>query len=154
MAIDQSPDQLSHYDLDRGKSGKMTLTFNPKTYSQLLAEIAPKVIETDAEYDRALAIAEKLTFDRHKTPEQRSVYQLLVILIETYENQHFPIPTSPPHEVLQHILEASGIQSSDLVGKLGSTEVVSEIINGQRTISKAQAQVLSDMFKVSPSLFT
>jgi HTH-type transcriptional regulator / antitoxin HigA len=132
----------------------MTLTFNPTTYSHLLAEIAPKVIETEAEYDRALAIAEKLTFDRHKTPEQRSVYQLLVILIETYENQHFPIPTSPPHEVLQHILEASGIQSSDLVGKLGSTEVVSEIINGQRTISKAQAQVLSDMFKVSPSLFT
>jgi HTH-type transcriptional regulator / antitoxin HigA len=132
----------------------MTLTFNPATYSHLLAEISPKVIETEAEYDRALAIAEKLTFERHKTPEQRSIYQLLVILIETYENKHFPIPTSPPHEVLQHILEASGIQPSDLVGKLGSTAVVSEIINGQRTITPAQAQVLSDMFKVSPCLFT
>ena len=48
----------------------MTLTFNQTSYSNLLAEVAPKVIETEAEYDRALAIAEKLTFDRNKTPEQ------------------------------------------------------------------------------------
>jgi HTH-type transcriptional regulator / antitoxin HigA len=131
----------------------MTLTFNPETYSHLLAEISPKVIETEAEYDRALAIAEKLTFDRHKTPEERSIYQLLVLLIEAYETQHYPIPTSPPHEVLQHILEASSTEQSDLVGKLGSSEIVSEIVNGTRVISTAQAQVLSEIFKVSPSLF-
>jgi HTH-type transcriptional regulator / antitoxin HigA len=131
----------------------MTLTFNPETYSHLLAEISPKVIETEAEYDRALAIAEKLTFDRHKTPEERSIYQLLVLLIEAYETQHYPIPTSPPHEVLQHIIEASSTEQSDLVGKLGSSEIVSEIVNGTRVISTAQAQVLSEIFKVSPSLF-
>jgi HTH-type transcriptional regulator / antitoxin HigA len=131
----------------------MTLTFNPETYSHLLAEISPKVIETEAEYDRALAIAEKLTFDRHKTPEERSIYQLLVLLIEAYETQHYPIPTSSPHEVLQHILEASSTEQSDLVGKLGSSEIVAEIVNGTRVISTAQAQVLSEIFKVSPSLF-
>jgi HTH-type transcriptional regulator / antitoxin HigA len=131
----------------------MTLTFNPETYSHLLAEISPKVIETEAEYDRALAITEKLTFDRHKTPEERSIYQLLVLLIEAYETQHYPIPTSPPHEVLQHILEASSTEQSDLVGKLGSSEIVAEIVNGTRVISTAQAQVLSEIFKVSPSLF-
>jgi HTH-type transcriptional regulator / antitoxin HigA len=131
----------------------MTLTFNPQTYSHLLAEISPKVIETEAEYEQVLVIAEKLTFNHHKTPEERSIYQLLVILIETYETQHYPIPTSPPHEVLQHILEASGIQKSDLVGKLGSDEVVTDIVNGTRSINMAQAKVLSGMFKVSPSLF-
>jgi HTH-type transcriptional regulator / antitoxin HigA len=131
----------------------MTLTFNPENYSHLLAEISPKVIDTEAEYDRVLAIAEKLTFDRHKTPEERSIYQLLVLLIEAHETKHFPIPKSSPHEVLQHILEASSTQQSDLVGKLGSTEIVAEIVNGTRDISTTQAQVLSEMFKVSPSLF-
>jgi HTH-type transcriptional regulator / antitoxin HigA len=131
----------------------MTLTFNPQIYSHLLAEISPKVIETEAEYDQALVIAEKLTFNHHKTPEERSIYQLLVMLIEAYETRHYPIPTSPPHEVLQHILEASGSQELDLVGKLGSGEVVAEIVNGTRAISMAQAQVLSEMFKVSPNLF-
>jgi HTH-type transcriptional regulator / antitoxin HigA len=134
-------------------SGKMTLTFNPQTYSHLLAKISPKVIETEAEYDRALIVTEELTFNRHKTPEERSIYQLLVILIETYETQHYPIPKSPPHEILQHIIEASGIQKLDLVGKLGSDEVVTEIVNGTRSINMAQAKVLSEMFKVSPNLF-
>jgi HTH-type transcriptional regulator / antitoxin HigA len=131
----------------------MTLTFNSETYSHLLAEISPKVIETEAEYDRALVIAEKLTFNHQKAPEERSIYKLLVMLIEDYEARHYPIPTSAPHEVLQHILEASGRQESDLVGKLGSHEVVTEVINGTRAINIAQAKVLSEMFKVSPNLF-
>ena len=131
----------------------MTLTFNQTNYSNLLAEISPKVIETEAEYDRALAITEKLTFDRNKTPEQRAIYQLLVMLIEAYEIKHYPMPTSTPQEVLSHILEASGIDQLDLVGKLGSRDEVSEIIEGKREISQAQANVLGNMFKVSPNLF-
>jgi HTH-type transcriptional regulator / antitoxin HigA len=131
----------------------MTLTFNQSSYSSLLAEISPKVIETEAEYDRALAIAERLTFDRNKTPEERAIYQLLVMLIEAYETKHYPIPTSTPQEVLLHILEASGMDRSNLVGKIGSSDEVSEIIEGEKAINKAQAKVLGDMFKVSPNLF-
>lgn len=131
----------------------MTLTFNQTSYSNLLAEVAPKVIETEAEYDRALAIAERLTFDRNKTPEQRAIYQLLVMLIEAYETKHYPMPTSTPQEVLLHILEASGIDRADLVGKLGSSDEVSEIIAGERVINQAQAKILGNMFKVSPNLF-
>ena len=131
----------------------MTLTFNQTSYSNLLAEVAPKVIETEAEYDRALAIAEKLTFDRNKTPEQRAIYQLLVMLIEAYETKHYPMPTSTSQEVLLHILEASGIDRADLVGKLGSSDEVSEIIAGERVINQAQAKILGNMFKVSPNLF-
>lgn len=131
----------------------MTLTFDQNTYTKLLAEVSPKVIETEAEYDRALAIAERLTFNKNKTPEERAIYQLLVMLIEAYETKHYALPTSAPHEILHHIMEASGISQSDLVGKLGSSEVVSEIVEGKRSINQAQAQVLGDMFKVSPNLF-
>jgi HTH-type transcriptional regulator / antitoxin HigA len=40
-----------------------------------------------------------------------------------------------------------------LVGVIGSSGVVSEVINGKRSISKAQAKALGEYFKVSPSLF-
>lgn len=133
----------------------MTITSNfaPTTYSNLLAEIAPRAIDTEAEYDRLLAIAEKLTFNKNKTLEERAIYQLLVILIETYESQQYPMPISPPHEVLQHIMESSGTRQFDLVDKIGSSEVVSEIVDGTRSITSAQAKILGDMWKVSPSLF-
>ena len=130
----------------------MILTFDEATYSKLLAEIAPRAIETEEEYDRLLAVAERLTFTKNLTPEERALYKLLVTLIEVYETENYPIE-SEPHEILQHIMESSGTRQADLVGIIGSSGVVSEVVNGKRAISKAQAKALGDYFKISPSLF-
>ena len=131
----------------------MILTFDGATYSNLLAEIAPRAIETEEEYDRLLAVAERLTFAKNLTPEERALYKLLVTLIEVYETENYPMDKSEPHEILQHILESSGTRQADLVGIIGSSGVVSEVVNGKRAISKAQAKALGDYFKISPSLF-
>lgn len=131
----------------------MILTFDRATYSNLLAEIAPMAIETEEEYDRLLAVAERLTFAKNRTPEERALYKLLVTLIEVYETENYPIDKSDPHEMLQHIMESSGTRQADLVGIIGSSGVVSEVVNGKRAISKAQAKALGDYFKISPSLF-
>lgn len=131
----------------------MTLTFNHVAYRDLIAEFSPKAIETEEEYDRALAMAERLTFAKARTPEEVALYKLLVTLIEVYEAQHYPMDESQPHEILQHIMESSGTRQADLVGVIGSSGVVSEAINGKRSISKAQAKALGEYFKVSPSLF-
>jgi HTH-type transcriptional regulator/antitoxin HigA len=131
----------------------MTLTFDGATYSKLLAEIAPRAIETQEEYDRLLAVAERLTFAKNLTPEERALYKLLVTLIEVYETENYPMDKSEPHEILQHVMESSGTRQADLVGIIGSSGVVSEVVNGKRAISKAQAKALGDYFKISPSLF-
>ncbi len=131
----------------------MTLTFDQDAYRNLLAEVAPKVIETEEEYDRTLAVVEQLTFAKNRTPEERALHKLLVTLIEAYEAQNYPMPQAAPHEILQHILESSGTRQADLVGIIGSSGVVSEVVNGKRSISKAQAKALGDYFKVSLTLF-
>jgi HTH-type transcriptional regulator/antitoxin HigA len=135
------------------ENGKMTLTFDQAAYSHLLAEFVPQVIETEEEYERILKVAEQLTFNKNRTPEERALHKLLVMLIETYEVQNYPMAQAAPHEILQHILESSGTRQADLVGVIGSSDLVSEIVNGRRSISKAQAKVLGDYFKVSPTLF-
>lgn len=131
----------------------MTLTFNPSVYSDLLVEVTPRVIENEHEYERMLAIVEKLTFERDRTPEQTAIYKLLVTLVEAYETTHYPIAQAAPDEILRHIMAASGTRQVDLVGIIGSSGVVSEVVNGKRSISKAQAKILAERFKVSPSLF-
>jgi HTH-type transcriptional regulator/antitoxin HigA len=131
----------------------MILSFDGATYSKLLAEIAPRAIETEEEYDRLLAVGERLTFAKNLTPEERALYKLLVTLIEVYETENYPIDKSEPHEILQHVMESSGTRQADLVGIIGSSGVVSEVVNGKRAISKAQAKALGDYFKISPSLF-
>ncbi|MDZ8260208.1 transcriptional regulator [Nostoc sp. ChiQUE01b] len=131
----------------------MTLTFDQAAYSSLLAQVAPKVIETEEEYDRTLAIAERLTFCKNRTPEQQALHKLIVTLIEAYEALNYPMDESAPHEILQHIMEVSYTRQADLVGIIGSSGVVSEVVNGKRSISKAQAKALGSYFKVKPSLF-
>ena len=131
----------------------MTLTFDKTIYSNLLSQYTPQVIETEEEYNRALTIAEKLTFAKNRTLEEKALHKLVVTLIEAYEAKNYPIEESAPHEVLQHLMESSGTRQADLVGVIGSSGVVSEVVNGKRTISKAQAKALGEYFKVSSNLF-
>jgi HTH-type transcriptional regulator / antitoxin HigA len=131
----------------------MTLTFDPNTYRNLLAEVVPVAIESESEYERVLKVVEELTFKKNRTTEEKALYKLLVILVEAYETQNYPMEESAPHEILQHIMEASGTSQADLIGIIGSSGVVSEVVSGKRSISKAQAKVLSEYFKVLPSLF-
>ncbi len=131
----------------------MILTFDQAKYSQLLTAALPQVIDSEPEYERILAVTEQLHFKEGRTLEEQKLYQLLVTLIEVYESEHYPMPEATPHEVLQHIMESSGVRQADLVGLLGSSGVVSEVVNGKRAISKTQAKALADRFKVSPDLF-
>ena len=131
----------------------MPETFDEQVYKSLLIEFTPRAIETEEEYDRLLVVAEQLTFAKNRTPEEKALYKLLVTLIEVYEKEKYQLDKSEPHEILQHIMEASGIRQADLVGIIGSSGVVSEVVNGRRVISKAQAKRLVDYFKVSADLF-
>lgn len=132
----------------------MTQTFDQVVYSNLLAEVAPQVIETEEQYERALELAEHFTFAKNLTPEETALYKLLVTLIEVYEAENYPMDEVRPHEVLQHIIEASGISQADLANLIGSDNEVSEILSGKRAINETQAKALGQRFKVSPSLFT
>lgn len=136
------------------ENGKMTHTFDKVLYSNLLAQTAPKVIETEEEYESALELAEHFTFAKNKTPEERLLYRLLVTLIEVYEAENYPMNEVKPHEVLRHIIEASGISQADLANLIGSENEVCEILSGNKPINQTQAEALGKRFKVSPSLFT
>jgi HTH-type transcriptional regulator / antitoxin HigA len=132
----------------------MISTFNSTAYIDLLSQTIPSVIETESEYQRLLAITESLHFNKNRTLEEQKIYKLLVTLIEIYESQQYSVPASTSQEILQHIMESSGLRQTDIAEIIGaSSGVVSQIVNGKRAISKAQAKVLGQQFKVSPSLF-
>ena len=131
----------------------MTLTINPESYAQLLAIYQPKVIETEAENDLAIESAQKLEHKANRTIEEDAILELLVTLIEKFEDEQYPIPSGTPHSMLLHLMEAGGIKQENLVGVIGSRGVVSEVVNGQRSISKVQAKALANFFSVDVGLF-
>jgi HTH-type transcriptional regulator/antitoxin HigA len=134
----------------------MALTFNREQYTDLLIKYQPKVIETEAEYQQALAVVEHFVFKKERSLEELALYDLALILVKDYESKICPMDdwrTQSPTEMLQYLLESSGKKQSDLVGTIGSSGIVSEVVNGKRSISKSQAKKLGEIFRVSPSLF-
>ena len=62
----------------------MIHTINRNVYGDLLAQHQPKVIETEAENEATITLAESLEH-RQRTPEEDALLELLIILIEKFE---------------------------------------------------------------------
>lgn len=138
----------------------MTHTISRENYIDLLNQdrIIPKIIETNQEYEKFLAVAERLISKKQtRTNEETILFRLLVKLIEDYEEKIYALKDwsqTSPHELLQHLMEARGMKQVDLVGVISPSKgLVSSIVNGKREISKSQAKKLSEFFNISPSVF-
>jgi HTH-type transcriptional regulator / antitoxin HigA len=101
----------------------MTLTINRERYAELLSLYQPRVIKTEEENESFLAIVEELMARPQLTPEEEAILELLVRLIEEFEEEHYPIAASTPHSRLLHLMEARSLDSADLGVVLGSVEV-------------------------------
>jgi HTH-type transcriptional regulator/antitoxin HigA len=132
----------------------MMLTFNSKTYGELLAHYQPKAITTEAENERAIAIAQELEHRSELSLEEEALLELLISLIERFEADNYPIPDRNPLATLQHLIEANEIEYPELITILGSPDAVEQIINGQRSINQSEARSLGSYFRVDASLFT
>lgn len=128
------------------------MSFNQEKYLELLNLYVPKPIETEEEYEFYLISFEKIFF-AEKSKENDAIILVLALLIENYENEHYPEPELEPLELLKGFMELHDLKQRDLVGILGSKGVVSEVINGKREITKAQAKKLGERFGISYKSF-
>lgn len=129
--------------------------FNSRRYGQLLLEVLPRPIRTEAENERALAIVNQLMSkgEENLTPEETALLELLAQLIERFEAQAYPLPEAPGYRVLQTLMENRGVKQADLLPIFGSRGIASEVFNGKRAISKMQAKELGKYFGISPAVF-
>ena len=88
----------------------------------------------------------------NETHPLSSLMETIGSLIETYESQHVAEPEGNPLATLISLIEEQGLKQSDLT-EIGSQGVVSEILSGKRQMNVRQIKVLSERFKVSPSVF-
>ena len=132
-----------------------TRKLDPRRYARLLAQRLPTVVRTEKENEEMLAaIWDLMKKGEDKlSAEELALLELMSVLVERFEEEHYPIPDSPPHRILQHLMEARDTKQADLVPILGGRGRVSELVNGKRAISKTQAKALANFFHVSAELF-
>ncbi|MCB9149979.1 MAG: helix-turn-helix domain-containing protein [Caldilineaceae bacterium] len=91
-------------------------------------------IRNDEDYETALEEIEALWNAEEGTPEIDRL-DILVLLVEAYEAEHYLIPDPDPIELILHVMDARGLTRRDLEPYLGSRARVSEILNRRRPLS-------------------
>lgn len=127
--------------------------FDADKYSSLLSQYQPRIIKNEDENEIFLEIVENLLSRNHLTPEEDTLLELLVKLIEDFEEKSYQINASTPHSRLLHLMDARSLEPADLVGIMDTIEIVTQIINNQLEITPKQAEALGKFFHVNPGLF-
>jgi HTH-type transcriptional regulator/antitoxin HigA len=127
---------------------------DPRKYGRLCAEAVPRVIRTNAEFDRMAQKMEELDRKEKPTPEEEALSELLARLIEDYDEQvALTGPAIEPYQVVLHLMEHKGLRQTDLLPIFGSRSVASAVLAGKRELSKAHIRGLAQFFHISPSAF-
>lgn len=101
--------------------------------------IAP--IRNEQDYQNALDRLEKVFNAKMGTTEGDEL-EILSILIDSYENEHFPIGMPDPIEAIKFRMEQMGMKQKDLAEIVGFKSRVSEILNKKRKLTLAMIRKL------------
>ncbi|MGD0832436.1 MAG: helix-turn-helix domain-containing protein [Terracidiphilus sp.] len=119
--------------------------------TEVIREGAPRLIHNDEElagYTQALF---DLTAKAHPTSEEEAI-EPMTLLVESYEQEHYPVPEADPADVLRFLLEQNGPSLRDIAPELGSVSTVSLVLSGKRQLNRDHIARLSRRFNVSPAV--
>ena len=106
-----------------------------------------KPIKTENDYNEALQRLEVI-FDAKKNSAAGDELEVLGILIEKYEDEHFPIELPDPVEAIKFRMEQLGYNQADLAKIIGLKSRASEILNKKRKLSLEMIRQLHDTLKI------
>jgi HTH-type transcriptional regulator/antitoxin HigA len=114
-------------------------------------EIHP--IRTKADYEAAIAEIERL-WNAEPGTDDGDKLDILVTLVERYENEHWPIDTSrvDPVDLLNYLVTDAGHTQAELAELLGSRSRASEVLNRKRALTVEMIHRISTEWKVPAEL--
>lgn len=106
-----------------------------------------KPIKTEADHRAALARIDELWEAEPNSPEGDEL-EVLVTLVDAYEETHFPIDLPHPIEAIRFRMEQQGLEDKDLVAFLGQRSRVTEVMNRKRGLSITMIRKLHEGLKI------
>lgn len=106
-----------------------------------------KVIKTEEEYNQALKRLEAI-FDAPAETSEGDEAEILGILIEKYEDEHYPIEAPDPIEAIKFRMEQMSLNNQDLAEIIGYKSRVSEIFSRKRKLNLQMIRNLHEKLKI------
>jgi HTH-type transcriptional regulator/antitoxin HigA len=106
-----------------------------------------KAIKTEQDYDQALSRLEKI-FHAPIDSKEGDEAEVLTILIEKYEEEHYPIEAPDPIEAIKFRMEQMDMNKSDLAKIIGYPSRVTEILNRKRKLTLKMIRNLHEQLRI------
>lgn len=106
-----------------------------------------KAIKNEEDYQQALKRLEVI-FDAPVDSQEGDEADILSILIEKYEDEHYPIGPPDPIEAIKFRMEQMDMKKSDLANIIGYKSRVSEIFSKKRKLTLQMIRKLHDKLKI------
>ena len=100
-------------------------------------------IRNDRELDRALKRIDEL-WDAKPGTIKGDELDVLMLIVEKYEDEHYAIPASDPIEAIKFLMEQKGLARKDIEPYIGTSGRVSEVLSGKRNLSLSMIKKLHD----------
>ena len=110
-----------------------------------------KPIKTESDYRLTLQMFDNLFDAPIGTPESDEA-DLLALMIDEYEKEHYPIEAPDPIEAIKIRMEEMQLKQIDLVNEIGGKSRVSEILNKKRKLTVEMIRKLTARLNLSPGL--
>jgi HTH-type transcriptional regulator/antitoxin HigA len=104
-------------------------------------------IKTEKDYEQALQRLEAV-FDARLNSVDGDELDILTILIDQYEQSHFPIDLPDPIEAIKFRMEQMGYTQNDLADVIGLKSRASEVLNRKRKLSLNMIRNLHDKMNI------
>ena len=114
---------------------------------------SPTPITSERQHREYLSVLDKLASKDNPTDEEEKYAEVLMALIEAYEEEHHSVPDASPVDVLRTLMDANDLRQKDLASIFGSESIVSEVLHRKRGLNKAHIEKLSKRFNISPAVF-
>lgn len=112
--------------------------------SKLSPPITIRLIKSKADYDAALAEVEQMMGKVKPNTPEGDKFDLLVTLIESYEDIHYPMgQTSDPISLIEFAMDQQGLSRKDLETFIGPRQRVWDIMEKRRPLSLKMIRSLS-----------
>ena len=127
-----------------------TVLANP---AEMMAHGAPRVIHNDKELEAYTVALFQLTALENPSPSEVEAIELLTLLVERYEQEHYSIPAADPVSIVRLLIEQQDLTQRDLIPQFGSESAVSMFLAGRRKLTLEQVRKLSARFRLPADVF-
>jgi len=107
-----------------------------------------KPIKSERDYRRALKLINALIDAKPNTPNGDRL-EILVTLVDAWEEKHHPIDPPDPIEAIRFAMEQRGLTRQDLEPLIGSRARVAEILNHKRRLTLPMIRRLHDQLGIA-----